>query len=67
MFYSLLYVGDKPEQKGKWTDDEVKRLKEAVHFVTNTTDGQPVFHSIDWQGVAQMVKTRGAEMCRKKW
>ncbi|XP_078356578.1 cyclin-D-binding Myb-like transcription factor 1, partial [Oculina patagonica] len=59
---------DKQEQKDrKWTDDEVKQLKEAVHLVTNTTDGQPVFHGIDWQGVAQMVKTRGAEMCRKKW
>ena len=64
-FDSLL--GDELKQKGKWTDDEFKRLYEAVHFVTNTAEGESMFHGIDWQAVAQMVKTRNAHMCRQKW
>lgn len=62
-----LLLGGKLKQEGKWTDDEFKRLYEAVHFVTNTAAGESVFHGIDWQGVAQMVKTRSAHMCRQKW
>jgi len=59
--------GGKLKQEGKWTDDELKRLHEAVHFVTNTAVGESVFYGIDWHGVAQMVKTRSANMCRQKW
>lgn len=54
-------------QKGKWTDEELDRLKEAVHVVTKTPDEQPVYHDIYWPAVAQIVKTRNAEMCRQKW
>ena len=62
-----LHVGDKGKQTGKWTDDELKRLHEAVYIVTNTSEGESVFHGINWQGVAKIVKTRSAHMCRQKW
>lgn len=52
---------------GKWTDGEFKRLYDAVHFVTNTAEGESVFHGVNWKAVAQMVKTRTADMCREKW
>ncbi|KAJ7376145.1 Homeobox protein Nkx-2.1 [Desmophyllum pertusum] len=61
--------GEKLAQKGRWTDDEVKRLKEAVHTVTKTSpsDKQPIFHGIPWQPVAELVMTRNRIKCRKKW
>ena len=61
------HVGDKRKQTEKWTDDELKRLHEAVYIVTNTSEGESVFHGINWQGVAKIVKTRSAHMCRQKW
>ena len=63
----LIQLGDKLEQTGKWTDGELKRLHEAVQLVTNTSEGESVFHGIDWQGVARLVVTRSAHMCRQKW
>lgn len=62
-----LHLGDKRKQTGKWTDDELKRLHEAVYIVTNTSEGESVFHGINWQDVAKIVKTRSAHMCRQKW
>ncbi|KAJ7360331.1 Cyclin-D-binding Myb-like transcription factor 1 [Desmophyllum pertusum] len=55
--------------EGKWANDELKRLKEAVHTVTKTTDSddQPIFHGIYWPAVAELVKTRNIEKCRRKW
>lgn len=53
---------------GRWTDDEIKQLKEAVYVVTNTAADQPVpFQGIYWPAVAQIVKTRNIEQCRRKW
>ena len=51
-----------------WTENELKRLKEAVYVITNTALDQPVpLHGIYWPGVAQIVETRNSEQCRRKW
>jgi len=66
--FSTLPATKGSTKSGKWTDDEISRLKEAVHLVTNTPEGKPVpFHGIHWPAVAQMVKTRNKERCRRKW
>lgn len=63
----MIQLGDKLKQTGNWTDNELKRLHDAVQLVTNTSEGESVFHGIDWKGVARLVMTRSAHMCRQKW
>ena len=53
--------------RGKWKDDEIHLLKEAVRNETKTTEGEEIFTNINWSAVASTVKTRNAEQCRKKW
>ncbi|XP_068730756.1 cyclin-D-binding Myb-like transcription factor 1 [Montipora capricornis] len=53
---------------GSWTDEEMKRLKEAVHRVTNTPDDQTgPFTGFSWRVVAKEVQTRSPQQCRIKW
>jgi len=54
--------------KGSWADDEIDRLKEAVHRVTDTPEGGSVpFKGFSWQAVADIVKTRNSYQCRSQW
>ncbi|XP_044169568.1 transcription termination factor 1-like [Acropora millepora] len=54
--------------KGSWADDEIDRLKEAVHRVTDTPEGGSVpFKAFSWQAVADIVKTRNLFQCRSQW
>ncbi|XP_044169573.1 cyclin-D-binding Myb-like transcription factor 1 isoform X1 [Acropora millepora] len=54
--------------KGSWADDEIDRLKEAVHRVTDTPEGGSVpFKGFSWQAVADIVKTRNSHQCRSQW
>lgn len=63
--YAKLVKGE--ENRGTWTEEEVQRLNEAVHYITNTSEGEAVYHDIYWPAVSQMVKTRGPDKCRQKW
>lgn len=71
-YWKLKFVHDSStdeveEKKGKWTEEEIQRLNEAVHVVTNTSEEEAVYHDIYWPAVSQMVKSRGTEQCRRKW
>ncbi|KAJ7383207.1 RNA polymerase I enhancer binding protein [Desmophyllum pertusum] len=68
-YASLPPKGEKLAQRGTWTDDELKRLKEAVHTVTktSTSDEQSMFRGIHWSAVAALVMTRNTVKCRRKW
>ncbi|XP_067056428.1 transcription termination factor 1-like isoform X3 [Acropora muricata] len=62
-FYTRLDI-----TKGSWAGDEIDRLKEAVHRVTDTPEGGSVpFKGFSWQAVADIVKTRNSHQCRSQW
>ncbi|XP_065830067.1 cyclin-D-binding Myb-like transcription factor 1 [Oscarella lobularis] len=52
---------------GKWSEEEERRLSEAVHEITNTKTAEYVTCSLPWAQVADKVATRTEKQCRSKW
>lgn len=52
---------------GKWSDEELKLLSDAVHELTNTKRGESVTTGINWREVSERVKTRHERQCLEKW
>ncbi|XP_074980626.1 cyclin-D-binding Myb-like transcription factor 1 isoform X2 [Caretta caretta] len=58
---------DSLTNKGKWTEEEEKRLAEVVHELTSTEPGDIVTQGVSWAAVAERVGTRSEKQCRSKW
>ncbi|KAJ1164421.1 hypothetical protein NDU88_004860 [Pleurodeles waltl] len=53
--------------RGKWTEDEERRLAEVVHELTGTDAGDAVTQGVSWAAVAERVGSRSEKQCRSKW
>ncbi|XP_069483928.1 cyclin-D-binding Myb-like transcription factor 1 isoform X1 [Ambystoma mexicanum] len=53
--------------RGKWTEDEERRLAEVVHNLTATDPGDAVTQGVSWASVAERVGSRSEKQCRSKW
>uniref|UniRef100_A0A1A7Z414 Cyclin-D-binding Myb-like transcription factor 1 n=1 Tax=Iconisemion striatum TaxID=60296 RepID=A0A1A7Z414_9TELE len=53
--------------KGKWSDEEEKRLAEVVYEMAGVSPGLAVTGGVSWATVADRVRTRSEKQCRSKW
>lgn len=53
--------------RGKWTDDEEKKLIELVYSNTNTKPGTRIIEKIPWKKISQMMVSRNGAQCMQKW
>ena len=52
---------------GKWSEEEERRLNEAVHEIPISKMAEYVTSSLPWAQVADKVATRTEKQCRSKW
>uniref|UniRef100_A0A1A8S8N3 Cyclin-D-binding Myb-like transcription factor 1 n=1 Tax=Nothobranchius rachovii TaxID=451742 RepID=A0A1A8S8N3_9TELE len=53
--------------KGKWSEEEEKRLAEVVYEMAGVSPGLAVTGGVSWATVADRVRTRSEKQCRSKW
>ncbi|EDO39051.1 predicted protein [Nematostella vectensis] len=53
--------------RGPWSDEEIKRLRDAVTVLTESKGQTAVFKDINWKLVSFIVGTRNYFQCFKKW
>lgn len=49
--------------KGRWTDEEDARLRDAVQAANAQGDDK----SVPWESISRHVETRSAKQCRERW
>lgn len=55
------------KKTGKWDENEIRLLSQAVHEHTKTMFGESVTVGINWGKIAEQVNTRNEKQCFNKW